>query len=79
MGWNRRLPRKEGAANLALRRLIKPEEDLRQANASTHVGERYAHFENTLETLLKIELGEELHTTYRAIPADRSSVAGADL
>ena len=52
---------KEAVANLALLRLVRPMENLQNAVVGTHVGDQYAHFENTLEALLKVELTPELH------------------
>lgn len=54
---------KEGAANLALLRLVRPDENILTALPETVVAETYAHFANTLETLLKAELTPALHGT----------------
>lgn len=51
----------DAAANKALLRLVRPTEDLQEGPPSNFVGANYAHFENTLETLLKAELGADIH------------------
>lgn len=53
---------KDGAAaNLALLRLVRPNDNLTEAAPETYIGQTYAHFEDTLESLLKVELSPELH------------------
>ena len=59
--WDCDNGKKEANANRALLRLVRPEEDLHEANPAIQVHARYAHFENTLEALLKVELTPELH------------------
>lgn len=59
--WDCDAGQKEAAANLALLRLVRPDENLTQPVIATIVSERYAHFENTLEVLLKTELGPQVH------------------
>jgi putative ATP-dependent endonuclease of the OLD family len=49
--------------NLALLRLVRPDEDLQEAPPTTHVAPNYAHFEGELEGLIKSELGVDLHRT----------------
>jgi hypothetical protein len=51
---------KETAANLALLRLVRPDENLQEAAPSTQINAGYAHFENTLEALIRLELTSEL-------------------
>lgn len=53
---------KEAAANLALLRLVRPGENLQEAEPATFVGAHYAHFEDTLESLIKEELTPDLHS-----------------
>lgn len=59
--WDCDQGQKETAANLALLRLVRPEEDLQQAAPATLVTGHYAHFEDTLEALLKVELTPQRH------------------
>lgn len=59
--WDCDRGKKEQAANLALLRLMHPEEDHREAQIRTFVGDRYAHFEDTLERTLLEELSEQTH------------------
>jgi hypothetical protein len=59
--WDCDKGKKEAKANLALLRLVRPDENLQEAPPATHVGEGYAHFEDTLEGLLKAELTPECH------------------
>ncbi len=59
--WDCDRGQKETAANLALLRLVRPEEDLNQAEPSTLITSHYAHFEDTLEALLKLELTPQCH------------------
>ncbi len=53
--------KKTGGANLALLRLVRPDENLQEAHPGTEVKETYAHFHDTLEALLKIELTPAVH------------------
>jgi hypothetical protein len=50
------------ALNKSMLRLVRPLENLQEAQAATFVGVNYAHFENTLEALLTAELGADLHS-----------------
>lgn len=59
--WDCDRGQKEAHANLALLRLVHPNDDLQQAEATTHVGPCYAHFHDTLEALLKAELTPDVH------------------
>lgn len=59
--WDCDQGQKETAANLALLRLVRPGEDLQQATPATLISGTYAHFEDTLEALLKLELTPERH------------------
>lgn len=52
---------KEANANLALIRLLRPDEDLQEAAPATHIGDAYAHFFDTLEALLTEELTPGVH------------------
>lgn len=52
---------KNSAANLALLRLAREDDDLMEAIPSTTVAPHYAHFENTLEALLRQELTADVH------------------
>lgn len=52
---------KEKAASLALRRLVSPTDDIKEALPHTAIHESFAHFEDTLEALLKDELTSETH------------------
>lgn len=54
---------KESGANLALLRLVRPDENVQEALPTTLVSGHYAHLENTLEALLKAELTPALHGT----------------
>lgn len=54
-------PDKNPAANLALLRLVREGEDLLEAVPATIVAAHYAHFENTLEAVLKQELTPNVH------------------
>jgi hypothetical protein len=60
--WDCDNGQKEAAANLALLRLVRPDEELQEAAPATFVGENYAHFENTLEAVVRQELTPEIHT-----------------
>lgn len=62
MLWDCDQGQKETAANLALLRLVRPEEDLQQAVPATFVNGHYAHFEDTLEALMKFELSPQVHS-----------------
>lgn len=53
---------KEKAASLALRRLVAPAENILEAPPQTAINDGYAHFEDTLEALLKIELTGDVHS-----------------
>jgi hypothetical protein len=68
--WDCDRGKKESAANLALLRLVRHTEDLQEAVPATHIGNCYAHFEDTLEVLLKEELTAELHGTCLAAACD---------
>lgn len=59
--WDCDRGQKEAHANLPLLRLVRPDEELIEAPIETVVGEHYAHFEDTLETVLISELGRDLH------------------
>lgn len=53
---------KDGAhINLALLRLTESELNHQDFTSSTYVGRHYAHFQNTLEALIKAELKPDLH------------------
>lgn len=60
--WDCDKGQKEAVANLALLRLVRPEDDLQEAEPLTFVGAHYAHFEDTLESLIKDELTADLHS-----------------
>ena len=51
----------DAALNKALLRLVRPVENLQEAAATDYIGEHYAHFANTLETVMKNELTGAIH------------------
>ena len=51
------------AANKALLRLVRPLENLQEALPTNYIGEHYAHFAGTLETMMKAELTAATHAT----------------
>jgi len=59
--WDCDKGKKEAQANLALLRLVRPDEGLTEAKLATLVEGQHAHFEDTLEATLVQELGEETH------------------
>lgn len=59
--WDCDKGKKEKAASLALRRLVSPAENIQEALPETAINVNYAHFEDTLEALLKFELTAEVH------------------
>lgn len=63
MLWDCDQGKKEAHANLPLLRLADPGQQLDIAPVATRVAGNYAHFEDTLETLLITEIGNELHQT----------------
>lgn len=58
--WDCDNGQKEAAANLALLRLCRPEEDLQECSPATIIGAHYAHFQDTLESLFKEELTSDM-------------------
>jgi predicted ATPase len=61
MLWDCDNGQKETTANLALLRLVRPEEEIQEAAPVDYVGQHYAHFANTLENHLNQQLTPELH------------------
>ncbi len=70
--------KKEDAANLALLRLIRPDENLQRAVPATEVNGSYAHFENNLETLLKMELTTNQHEACLAEACDHFGLTSSE-
>jgi putative ATP-dependent endonuclease of OLD family len=60
--WDCDSGKKEKAASLALRRIVMPADNVQEAPPETAININYAHFEDTLEALLRIELGADLHS-----------------
>lgn len=59
--WDCDNGQKEAATNLSLLRLIRPDEDLHVTEPVTLIGGTYAHFQDTLETVIREELTPEVH------------------
>lgn len=60
--WDCDNGQKEAAANLALLRLVRLEEELQEFEPATFIGAHYAHFEDTLDSVIKGELSADLHS-----------------
>ncbi len=69
---------KNPAANLALHRLVREGENLSVAVPATIVAAHYAHFENTLEALLKQELTVDLHRSCLASACEPFGLTPSD-
>lgn len=76
--WDCDLGRKEAQFNLPLLRLVRPNENIQEAEISTYIGDCYAHFENTLEALLKSELTQEVHASCLKIACDSFGLTPSD-
>lgn len=61
MLWDCDRGKKEAHANLPLLRLVNPGQQIDIAPIETRVARNFAHFEDTLETLLISEIGNDLH------------------
>lgn len=61
MLWDCDRGKKEAHANLPLLRLANPGQQIDIAPVETRVARNFAHFEDTLETLLISEIGNDLH------------------